>query len=48
MFDPDSEADLVTRDRALACFVGVDFGGTTQFVLAVKVLRVFFCATQPQ
>lgn len=40
MFDPDSEADLLTRDRALAHFGGVNFGGTTPPVLAVKVLRV--------
>ncbi|WP_248581667.1 radical SAM domain-containing protein [Nocardioides sp. InS609-2] len=40
MFDPDSEGDLAARDRALAHFGGVNFGGTTPLVLAVKVLRV--------
>ncbi len=40
MFDPDSEADLLTRDRALAHFGGVNFGGTTPPVLALKLLRV--------
>ncbi|MGI8522431.1 MAG: hypothetical protein ACR2K3_03840 [Nocardioides sp.] len=40
MFDPDSEADLAARDRALAHFGGVNFGGTTPLVLVVKVLRV--------
>ena len=40
MFDPDSEADLIARDRALAHFDGVNFGGTPALVLAVKVLRV--------
>ncbi len=40
MFDPDSKADLIARDRALAHFGGVNFGGTPALVLAVKVLRV--------
>ncbi|MDQ3306936.1 MAG: radical SAM domain-containing protein [Actinomycetota bacterium] len=40
MFDPDSAADLAARDRALAHFGGVNFGGTSALVLAVKVLRV--------
>ena len=40
MFDPDSAADLAARDSALAHFGGVNFGGTTPLVLAVKVLRV--------
>ncbi len=40
MFDPDDDADLVARDRALAHFGGVNFGGTTPLVLVVKVLRV--------
>jgi len=40
MFDPDNAADLAARDRALAHFGGVNFGGTTPLVLAVKVLRV--------
>ncbi len=40
MFDPDSEADLRARDRALDHFGGVNFGGTAPQVLAVKVLRV--------
>ena len=40
MFDPDSPADLVARDRALAHFGGVSFGGTPPLVLAVKVGRV--------
>ena len=40
MFDPDDDADLVARDRALAHFGGVNFGGTTPPVLVVKVLRV--------
>jgi len=40
MFDPDSEADLIARDRALAHFGGVNFGGSPALVLAVKVLRV--------
>ncbi len=40
MFDPDVEADLGTRDRALEHFGGVNFGGTPRPVLAVKVLRV--------
>ncbi len=40
MLDPDSEADLAARDRALAHFGGVNFGGTTPPVLVVKVLRV--------
>ncbi|MBA3800185.1 MAG: radical SAM domain-containing protein [Geodermatophilaceae bacterium] len=40
MFDPDSTADLVARDRALAHFGGVNFGGTPPLVLAVKVGRV--------
>ena len=40
MFDPDSEPDLAARDRALAHFGGMNFGGTPPLVLAVKVLRV--------
>ncbi|MEO6586670.1 MAG: hypothetical protein ABIN90_10280 [Knoellia sp.] len=40
MLDPDSTADLAARDRALEHFGGMNFGGTTPFVLAVKVLRV--------
>ena len=40
MFEPDSEADLDARDRALAHFGGVNFGGTPPPLLAVKVLRV--------
>lgn len=40
MFEPDSAADLAARDRALAHFGGVNFGGTPPPVLAVKVLRV--------
>ena len=40
MLDPDSEADLAARDRALAHFGGVNFGGTPPPVLVVKVLRV--------
>ncbi len=40
MFDPASEADLIARDRALAHFGGVSFGGTPPLVLAVKVGRV--------
>ncbi len=40
MFEPDSEADLAARDRALADFGGVSFGGTTPPVLVVKVMRV--------
>lgn len=40
MFDPDNVADLATRDRALAHFGGVNFGGTSPSVLAVKILRV--------
>lgn len=40
LFDPDIAADLRTRDRALAHFGGVNFGGTPPLVLAVKVLRV--------
>jgi len=40
MFDPDSEADLIARDRALAHFGGVNFGGTPPLVLAVKVGRI--------
>ena len=40
LLDPDSRADLVARDRALAHFGGVNFGGTPPPVLAAKVLRV--------
>ena len=40
MFDPESEADLVARNRALAHFGGVNFGGTPPLVLAVRVGRV--------
>ena len=40
MFEPDSEGDLDARDRALAHFGGVNFGGTPPPLLAVKVLRV--------
>ncbi len=40
IFEPGSAADLVARDRALAHFGGVNFGGTPPLVLAVKVARV--------
>ncbi len=40
MFDPDSPADLATRDRALAHFGGISFGGTPAPLLVVKLLRV--------
>ncbi len=40
MFDPASAADLLTRDRALGHFGGMNFGGTRPPVLVVKVLRV--------
>ena len=40
MLDPDSEADLFARDRALAHFGGMNFGGTPPVVLAAKVGRV--------
>lgn len=40
MFHPESEADLVARDRALAHFGGVSFGGTPPLLLAVKVGRL--------
>ncbi len=40
MFDPDSPADLAARDRALAHFGGISFGGTPAPLLAVKLLRV--------
>lgn len=40
MFDPEVEADLLTRDRALSHFGGVNFGGTPPGLLAAKLARV--------
>jgi hypothetical protein len=40
LFDPDSPDDLDARDRALAHFGGVNFGGTAPALLAVKVARL--------
>lgn len=40
LFDPDSGDDLTTRDRALAHFGGVNFGGTSPALLAAKLARV--------
>lgn len=40
MFEPDSAADLLARDRALAHFGGVNFAGTPPGILAMKVGRV--------
>ena len=40
LFEPDDPRDLLTRDRALAHFGGVNFGGTPAHLLAVKLVRV--------
>ncbi len=40
LFDPDVPRDLVTRDRALDHFGGMNFGGTPPAQLAAKVGRV--------
>lgn len=37
--DPDSSADLGARDRGLAHYGGVNFGGTPAVLLAVKLAR---------
>jgi len=40
LLDPDDRADLAARDRALAHFGGVSFGGTPPVLLAAKLARV--------
>lgn len=40
MFDPDNDADLETRDRALDHLGGINFGGTPPALLAAKLNRV--------
>jgi hypothetical protein len=40
LLDPDSPDDMDARDRALAHFGGINFGGTPPVLLVLKLLRV--------